>query len=110
MVYRDKNTGLYYMLNNSPSYWWDCYSFNESKEQEDGFIPFCTDCREGMTEEEIAAEDEVIRKFEEEWSTEQTINYCLEQMGTSLKDCELLEDDEEGELHEELNELIQEQI
>ena len=98
MIYRDKENGRLFLLNNSDNYGFDCYSFSKDKKQEDGFIPFAYDCL--PTEEpERSDELELIKKWDEEMTVDEQINFCLKGMDSSLDRCELIEDEE---LEEEL--------
>lgn len=99
MIYVNKKTGWHYLLNDSDNYGYDCYSFNEKLEPEDGFIPFSADMCCCNDQESFDKEEELIRQWNEEMTEEEQINFCLNGMGTDIKDCILIEDEE---LEEEL--------
>lgn len=87
ILLQDRNTKKYFILGDSDNYGYDCYSFTEDKEQEDGFIPFCADCME-------EGDEELITKWDEEMNLEQRVDYCLKGMGSSLEDCEVIDDED----------------
>lgn len=93
MLYRNKETGRFYLLNDSDNYGFDCYSFTEKLKLDDGYIPFDASTYAGSEDEE-EREKRLIKRWDEEMSEEEKINYCLEGMDTSLSECELIEDEE----------------
>lgn len=94
MLYQNKTNGNYYLLNESDNLGYDCYSFTKDKEQIDGFFPFSADLCCCDTEEERKAELAFIDRWDNQMTEENRINYCLEEMGTSLDECILIEDNE----------------
>lgn len=99
MIYVNKKTGWHYLMNWSDNLGMDCYIFNEKLEYEDGYFPFARDCMPDDKDEFIDSVA-LINKWENEMTEEDSIAFCLKEMGTDIKDCILVEDEE---LEEELS-------
>ena len=77
---------------------WTVFIFKLFVEYKDSYFPFA---RDYIPDDKHAfcAEMKLINKWENEMTKEDCINFCLKKMGTDVKDCILVEDEE---LEEEL--------
>jgi len=94
MLYRDRETGWFYILNESDNYGYDCYSYDMKGHEEDGFIPFCADMSCCQTKEDIEKEENLIGEWNEVMTEEQRIDYCLKGLETSLERCDLISEED----------------
>lgn len=100
LLFRDKESGRYFLLHDSDNYGYDCYSFDEEQEPEDGYIPFAIDIcdeRHGLSYNEVQRELRLIDDWNERMTTEEKVDYCLQGMGSSLSKCEQIINNELAE-------------